>query len=305
MPVVPAVSPLNPAESEVSDVREIVLDAGHTQLSALLTQPRDTPPRAVVVALHGGGMRAGYFHGEAHPSLSLLTLGARLGFTVLAVDRPGYGLSAAALPQGEDLAEQADTLHAALGDFTAEHSTGAGLFLVAHSYGGKVALATAARDAEAGGRLLGLDVSGISHRCAIDVRALGGFHGRRTTRLHWGPLQLYPPGTFRLAERLVTAMPVREEAEAVRRPDSFAAFAARVRVPVRFTYAEFERWWLHDEATLKEMAGLLAASRVVVDHLPRAGHNISLGWAARAYHLRALAFLEECLTDRNHGRRGA
>ncbi|WP_405823304.1 lysophospholipase [Streptomyces sp. NBC_01390] len=304
MPVVPAVSPLNSADC---DVREIVLDAGRTRLSALLAQPRDTPPRAVVVALHGGGMRAGYFHGQAHPSLSLLTLGARLGFTVLAVDRPGYGLSAAALPQGADLGEQADMLHAALGDFTAAHATGAGMFLIAHSYGGTVALALAdaARDAEAGGRLLGLDLSGISHRRAIDVHALGGFHGRRTTRLHWGPLQLYPPGTFRLAERLVTAMPVREEAEAVRWPGSFAAIAAGVRVPVRFTFAEFERWWLHDEATLKEMTGLLTASRVVVDRLPRAGHNISLGWAARAYHLRALAFLEECLTDRDHVRRGA
>lgn len=295
MPVEPAVPLPDPA---VSDVREIVLDAGHTLLSALLAQPRDTPPRAVVVALHGGGMRAGYFHGEAHPSLSLLTLGARLGFTVLAVDRPGYGLSAAEVPRGEGLVEQAGTLRAGLGDFTARHAAGAGLFLVAHSYGGKVALAMAAREAEAGSSLLGLDISGISHRYAVDVRSLGGFHGRHTTRLHWGPLQLYPPDTFRLAKRLVTAMPVREEAEAGRWPEAFAAIAARVRVPVRLTYAEYERWWLHDEATLEEMAGLLAAPRVVVDRLPRAGHNVSLGWAARAYHLRALAFLEECLTDR-------
>ncbi|MFD5080854.1 alpha/beta hydrolase, partial [Streptomyces sp. NPDC058371] len=44
-----------------------------------------------------------------------------------------------------------------------------------------------------------------------------------------------------------------------------------------------------------------------------AGHNISLGQAARSYHLRALAFFEECLqsaqddsaTVRSPGARGA
>lgn len=100
-------------------------------------------------------------------------------------------------------------------------------------------------------------------------------------------------------------MPVREEAEAGRWPESFAAIAAHVRVPVRFTYAEYERWWLHGEATLKEMAGLLAAPRVVIDILPRAGHNVSLGWAAQAYHLWALALLEECLMDREQVQRRA
>ncbi|MEU6800925.1 alpha/beta hydrolase [Streptomyces neyagawaensis] len=289
----------------VENVREVVLDGGHSPLSALLALPRDAPPRAVVVALHGGGMRAAYFHGAAHPSLSLLKLGASLGFAVLAVDRPGYGLSTTAVPRGESLVEQARTLSTALEDFAARQATGAGLFLVGHSYGGKAALAVAAHRGEADGPLLGLDVSGVGHRYAIDVNGLGGFHGRRTTRLHWGPLRLYPPNTFRLAEGLVTTMPEREETEASLWPELFPGVAGRVRVPVRFTYAEYERWWLHDEATLEEMTGLLTAPRVVVDRLPRAGHNISLGWAARAYHLRALAFLEECLSGREQSPRGA
>jgi hypothetical protein len=37
---------------------------------------------------------------------------------------------------------------------------------------------------------------------------------------------------------------------------------------------------------------------VSVERQPAAGHNISLGRAARAYHLRALAFLEDCLAAR-------
>jgi hypothetical protein len=41
-----------------------------------------------------------------------------------------------------------------------------------------------------------------------------------------------------------------------------------------------------------------AAPRVDARVQAGAGHNISLGWAARAYHLGALAFAEECLARR-------
>jgi hypothetical protein len=70
-------------------------------------------------------------------------------------------------------------------------------------------------------------------------------------------------------------------------------------VPVRLTFAEHESWWRHDRAALTELsAAFRAAPRVSVEQQPDAGHNISLGWAARSYHLRALAFLEECLGPR-------
>ncbi|MDF3291394.1 alpha/beta hydrolase [Streptomyces silvisoli] len=293
-----------PINSAAPQPRDIVLDADGVQLSALLAEPEHLPPRAVVVAVPGGGMKAGYFHGPAHPSLSLLSLGAQLGFTVLAVDRPGYGLSAGRLPEGMALAEQSATLHAALSDFALRHQTGAGFFLVAHSYGGKLAL-TAAAD-KRGADLLGLDISGVSHRYAVDVSQLpdgeGALNGVRLGSLNWGPLRLYPPDTFRLAEPLVSPMPVREARELRNWPDVFPSVAARLQVPVRFTYAEHERWWHHDEETLESMRTLLAAPRILFDRQQSAGHNISLGWAARSYHLKALAFAEECLLTRQLAR---
>ena len=289
-----------PIDSAAPRPRDLVLDADGVQLSALLAEPGHLPPRAVVVAVPGGGMKAGYFHGPAHPSLSLLDLGARLGFTVLAIDRPGYGLSAHRLPEGMGLTDQSATLHAALADFALRHRTGAGFFLVAHSYGGKLALTAAAE--QRGADLLGLDVSGISHRYAVDVCHLpdgdGPVDGVRLGALNWGPLRLYPPDTFRLAEPLVAPMPVREARELRHWPDAFPSVAARLRVPVRFTFAEHERWWHHDEQTLNAMRELLAAPEVRFDRHPGAGHNISLGWAARSYHLKALAFAEECLLAR-------
>lgn len=272
-------------------VRRLGLTAGDVTLSALLAEPDQAAPRATVVALHGGGMNAGYFDGQAHPDLSLLTLGARLGYTVLAVDRPGYGQSAPLRPAGVTLTGQATLLSEAIRSFTLTHRTGAGVFFLAHSYGGKLAL-TAAAGGCAG--LLGLDISGCGSQYAADPACL-----RRAAASHrnlnWGPLRLYPPGTFRASAAVVAPLPATESAEAERWPQLYPAVAARVTVPVRFTFAEHEAWWRHDEVALRALRGPVAARCVRVDRQPGAGHNISLGWAARSYHLRALAFLEECL----------
>ncbi|MGF7237344.1 MAG: alpha/beta hydrolase, partial [Frankia sp.] len=98
---VPASAPL---------ISQLSLEAGEVRLSGLLAQPADRPARATILALHGGSMRAAYFHGKADPSLSLLTRGASLGFTVLALDRPRDRASRRAVAPGLDLAAPADLL---------------------------------------------------------------------------------------------------------------------------------------------------------------------------------------------------
>lgn len=279
-------------------VRPITLEAGAFTLSALIAQPVG-PPRATIVAVHGGGMSAGYFDGQAHPDVSLLTLGARLGYTVVAVDRPGYGLSAAHLPRGQNLSEQSAALGTAIAHLADRYPSGAGVFLVAHSFGGKLALTYAAEQAgpgTAGPALLGLDVSGCGRDYAVDPGDLRDPHRHGHWKRNWGALRFYPPNTFRDAAALVAPMPLRERAEAARWPESFTAAAARVPVPVRLTFAEHELWWRNDEEDLNEIAELFtAAPFVTIDRQSDAGHNLSLGWVARSYHLRALAFLEECL----------
>ncbi|MFD1663091.1 alpha/beta hydrolase [Streptomyces caeni] len=282
-----------PPQTLSAGVRRLTLEAAGVTLSCLLAEPPDAEPRATVLAVHGGGMTAGYFDGQAHPDLSLLTLGARLGFTVLAVDRPGYGLSARQLPDGQTLAEQAVVLEAAMEGFAARYATGAGYVLLAHSYGGKLALMAAAR----GAGPLAVDVSGCGHRYDAgpdDLRRIrSGAHWGR----NWGPLRLYPPETFREIGAVVAPMPAREASGIPHWTGVFEELAPRVSAPVRLTFAEHEAWWLHGERDIAEITSLLASAPVVrVEQQPGAGHNISLGWAARAYHLRALAFFEECLT---------
>ncbi|MFJ1749686.1 alpha/beta hydrolase [Streptomyces sp. NPDC088116] len=291
----------SPAHEPAVGVRRITLDAAGVTLSALLSEPVDTPPRAVVVALHGGGMNAGYFAGPAHPRLSLLSLGAGLGLTVLAVDRPGYRASAARLPAGLGVREQAGLVRAALDDFAARFATGAGFFLLAHSYGGKVALVTAAEHPPQ--RLIGLDISGCGHAYTVDPGQLSKELQRGWSPKSWGPLRLYPPGTFGMGRGIVEPMPERERAGLARWPVLFRATAPRIEAPLRLTFAEYEGYWRHDDATLADLAAQFTAARhITVDRQPGSGHNISLGWAARAYHLRALAFLESCLVPHEAAR---
>lgn len=277
-------------------VTPIVLEGAAIPLSALIAKPAATATRATVVALHGAGMSAGYFDGQTLPTVSLLALGARLGFTVLAIDRPGYGLSAQGLPAGQTLVEQAATLRAAFTGFSAENDTGAGLFLVGHSFGAMLALHWAAA-ADDDSRMLGVDVSGCGHRRGISELELR--NQRIRTLRSWGKPALYPPSTFRASAALVTPVPALEMGEVVRWTRAFPRVAARIVAPVRLTFAEYEKFWRHDAQALRDLRSRFSGSvRVVIDEQRGAGHNISLGWAARTYHLRALGFLEDCLLDR-------
>jgi pimeloyl-ACP methyl ester carboxylesterase len=75
------------------NVRPTVVNVDGVPMSALVAEPDQ--PKAVIVAIHGGGTSALYFDCPGHPLLSLLRTGAAAGLTVVALDRPGYGSSAA------------------------------------------------------------------------------------------------------------------------------------------------------------------------------------------------------------------
>jgi hypothetical protein len=95
---------------------------------------------------------------------------------------------------------------------------------------------------------------------------------------------------------VVETVPEAENREAPTWPCVFPTIAAQVRVPVRVTLAEHEPWWVTGEDELRMIAAAFSAAPVVETAVqPAAGHNISLGWAARSYHLSVLAFAERCL----------
>jgi hypothetical protein len=256
-------------------------------------------PRAVVFALHGGASGKEYFDHPLDPTLSLLRLGPALGFTVVAPDRPGYvpDDGASAMPA----AERTDLLYGLLDAVLAGRDRGAGVLVLAHSMGCISGIRLAADDR--GRDLLGLDFSGTGLRWSPAVHEAtaagdGRLGGSSLGRLIWGHEELYPPGSRR-AVRPVTPGTPSEGTDLDGWGAELPRLAARVRVPTRYVLAEHEAWWTPGREALAEVAALFSAAPVVETAIEAgAGHNISLGWTARAYHLRVLAFAEQCIARR-------
>ncbi|MER5183393.1 alpha/beta fold hydrolase [Streptomyces sp. NPDC002896] len=292
--------PSTAATPPFDDVVPHVVQAAGVPVSALVAAaPR---PRAVVVALHGGAATSAYYDHPGHPRLSLLRTGAALGFTVLALDRPGYGSSAGHTHGMGRPERRVEVAYAAVEAMLAGRSRGAGVFLVAHSIGCELALRMAVD--ERGADLLGVELAGTgtqhnppAHRLMEEWRRGGTRRrpdGRGMRDLIWHPADAYPADVYGGA-RIGSPAPA-YEGDVVRTwTEDFPRLAARVRVPLRFTLGEHEQVWRSGPAALAGTGSLFTASpRVVVDEQAGAGHNTSIGRAAMAYHLKILSFVEEC-----------
>lgn len=266
-------------------------------MSGLVAEAED--PRAVIVAFHGGASTAAYFDCPGHPRLSMLRTGAALGFTVVALDRPGYG-SSAPYPDAVERPEQRVNLaYGAVDKVLGSNSHGAGLFLLAHSAGCELAVRMAAD--ERGSNLLGIELAGTGlryHGAATEiVKSASATHRLPGLReLLWQPAHLYPADVLTGITNSSTGAAY--EATMVQdwpRRD-FPALAAKVTVPVQFSIADHERVWQSDREAMAEIGGMFtAAPRFVVNQQAGAGHNLSLSVSAAAYHLKVLSFAEECV----------
>ncbi|MDI2125179.1 alpha/beta hydrolase [Yinghuangia seranimata] len=287
-------------------VESVQYDVASVHLSGLLARPAGAA-RGTVLALHGGGSHAAYWHRDAAPDTSLLLLGASLGWTVLAVDRPGYGASAGLPRDRQDLDHQADLMFRLVDELPAHlgSDAGAGVFLAAHSMGALLALRMGGRD---DARLLGVAAGGVPLRYSEDkARAMAAvptdgegvvppMRGPGTgAATYFGPPGSYDPALLTREGRVVAPVPIAEFADARDSPLTLPGILAKVRVPVHWTVAEFESSNLAGPAVLDEAGRLLThAPRVELHTQPGVGHNLSLHYAARAYHLRVMAFAEEC-----------
>lgn len=268
-------------------------------MSGLLAQPGDRQPRAVIVALHGGATTSAYFDCPGHPELSLLRSGPPLGFTVLALDRPGFGASAPFTEEFDSTPQRVSATYRAIEAMLGSRGRGAGLFVLAHSNGSELALRMAASDH--GAELLGLEISGTGWRQQDAAAAILAGASRENIPaglrdLLWEPAHLYPPGIAGSVRIKGGPVSPGYEAELVATWGRvLPELAAHVRVPVRYTLGEFERVWATDAAAVAEVADLFAiAPRVVTNLQSGGGHNLSLGHAAAAYHRDTLSFAREC-----------
>lgn len=270
---------------------------GDVMMSGLLAEAE--APRAVIVAVHGGGSSAAYFDCPGHPRLSLMRTATALGYTVVALDRPGYGASDA-YPDAVVQPEQRIALaYGAVDAMLGARDRGAGVFVLGHSNGCELALRMAVDERATQADVFGIALAGTGLR--YDAAALEMLKSATVTHrppglreLLWQPAELYPP----LSATTNSPGGARYEAAMVQdwpRTD-FPALAAKVEVPVHFTVAEHERVWQSDPDALAAISGLFtAAPRMTVHRQVGAGHNISVSVGAAAYHLTVLAFIEECL----------
>lgn len=256
-------------------------------------------PKAVILAIHGGGTTAVYFDCPGHPELSLLRLGSALGFTVIALDRPGHG-SSAAYPEAVQTPQQrVDLTYGAADRILGQQPRGAGLFLLGHSGGCELATRMAA-DNDRGPALLGLELGGTGrryHDVAKEIMKAAAVKERPpgTRELLWEPTRLYPADILRGVTNS-SAAPAYERDVALNWPHRyFPELAPLVRVPVRFTLGEHERVYRSDERNLTEIAEMFSQAPLFTSNMQRdAGHNLSLGLNAADYHRKVFAFVDEC-----------
>jgi pimeloyl-ACP methyl ester carboxylesterase len=263
-------------------------------------------PRAVVVAFHGGSSTAAYFDCPGHPSLSLLRMGADNGYTMVALDRPGYG-SSAPYPDAMERPEQRIALaYGAIDKILGASARGAGLFLVGHSAGCELAVRMAADDRAEHAGVIGLELAGtgVQYDEAMGQIMKAATATGRPTGLRevlWQPAELYPPDVLSgMTNSSTGALYEVGMTKSWPRQD-FPELAPLVRVPVQFSAAEHERVWRSDADALAQIAAMFTSSpRFTTNEQPDTGHNMSLSLNAAAYHSAVLSFVEECVVAQSN-----
>jgi pimeloyl-ACP methyl ester carboxylesterase len=275
----------------------VVVNVDGVLMSGLFIEPQE--PKAVIVAIHGSGTSAVYFDCPGQPSLSLLRAGAAAGFTVVALDRPGYG-SSAPYPDAITRPEQrVELAYGALDQILGQRPRGAGLFVIGHSAGCELTMRMAA-DAR-GADLLGIELAGTGWHYQPEAREIvkTDTPERRSVGLYdllWHPQHLYPPEVLTEAIISPSAPAYENQMMSDWTRQTFLELASAMRVPVHFSIAEHERVWQTHSSALDEIAVLFSkAPRFVLHEQPGAGHNMSVGRTASDYHSTVLAFVRECL----------
>ncbi len=258
-------------------------------MSALVAEAPE--PRGVVVALHGGATTSAYFDCPGHPELSLLRIATARGYTVIALDRPGYGASAA-YPDAMARPEQ----RVALAFGAIQRIAGAtNLFVLGHSMGCELALHLAVQRPE----VVGVSLAGTGRRYHPAAQELlkdasPQQRPRGLRELLWEPARLYPPDVIGAG---LSAGGTAYEGDVIRTwaRQEFPALAGQTKIPVQFLAGEYENVWESDPEALAAIGAMFTASpRVQTGELADSGHNLSVGLTAEIYHRKVLSFADEC-----------
>jgi pimeloyl-ACP methyl ester carboxylesterase len=280
----------------------VSIGAGNVKLSGRFLPAANGHPRALLVALHGGTYTSKYFD---TPSSSLLEFCASLGYSILALDRPGYG-TATSIPFDQlSLDGQVHILQQALSEIWDSYGQqSAGMFLIGHSIGGMISLLLATEKPHE--RLIGMNMTGAG--ALYNEQTKGAFASLVSdaptvmmdiaikVRAMYGPAWSYPEEQAHYdPERDVPTAAI-ELAEAQTWGARLPQIAAKVRVPVQFLVPEYDHIWRGEPEALSHVAEMFTSAPFVDVGIQRlTGHSAELHTLARAFYMKILSFVEECV----------
>lgn len=258
----------------------------------------DTP---LIISIHGGTYTSDYFD---VPGYSLLEHAVALGMPIIAIDRPGYGLSTALAPADATIEKNAEVLNDLIGEIWKTSGQGTtGIVLIGHSIGGAVAATIASLSPS--WPLLGIALSGCLLEPPPGSRA-------KWTELPDIPMidlphvikdgVMFGPAwthvdTAPAASHVAHAACPRAELIDITTtwPASVRSVAAKVTVPVHFRQGEFDALWITDRTQVEQFGAAFSASpQVDAELFLSAGHCIDFHRLGTAFQLEQLAFALRC-----------
>ena len=244
------------------------------------------------------------------PSSSLFDFCASLGYSILALDRPGYGAASSVPVEQLSFDNQVAVLQRALEVIWNDYGQqSAGMFLIGHSIGGMISLLLAADNPHK--RLLGMNMTGAGglHNEQTKV-AFASLVGDEPTVMAdiaikvmamYGPEWSYPKEQAQYDPERDVPTAVKELAEAATWGERLPQVAAQVRLPVQFIIPEHDHLWRADAEALGPVAAMFSAAPFVDVGVQRmAGHSAELHILARAFYMKILSFAEECILYRSN-----
>ena len=267
----------------------------------------------LVVGIHGGGYNSDYFHADSKHTAAIPS--QLYGVPFVAFDRPYYAGTRPSqpVPAAADYPKETGTyVHRyILPTLWSEYGAGcSGIILLCHSLGsqqGIVAAALHTGETDPAYPLLALVASGFGHRSSPIFASLplmkanhGPDHFLQSTEMK--DRSMFRPGTvdaevLKQSERLNHPIPV---AEANSTRLVWAAswrdeWAARVKVPVMFAWAELDFFFEGTQEHLRECVEAFRSSpRVDGSWVQGAPHCMELSYWSQGWYARCFGFALEC-----------